>query len=262
MQTLIIGSDAADVIDISGPLRILGDLTVRNNSKMITLQSTSLTSVGGTFTMDDVTALSTLSFSVLTSAKKINWAGLPILGKLTFPQTISSADSVVISNTFIESLDGINLKKVSSMDINNNVRLTKFDTQVANISTLLNIAGNSEDLVVSLPNLIWANDMTFRDCKAVTTPSLSSVNASLNFISNHFTSYVAPNLTSVGNFGSRKGSFVFDSNNNLKNISFPAVTFIGGALTVTDNTDLDAITFAKLEQVGAAIDLTGNFSTT
>lgn len=262
LQSLTIGSEAGpEAIDISGPTRILGDLVVRNNSKMITLQSTSLASIAGTFNLNDVTALSTLSFSVLTSVKSIDWAGLPVLGSLTFPQTISSADSVVITNTFIESLNGINLKKVALLDINNNGRLTEFETQVANISQGLNIAGNSKNLIVSFPNLIWANNMTFRDVKGLKTPSLASINGSLIFVNNVFSEYIAPNLTSIGNFATSQGSFAFVGNNNLKNISFPLVTSIGGAFQVANNSALDSITMKALNRVGGAIDLSGNFST-
>ena len=261
LQTLIVGPAAGPEIDITGPKRILGDLILRNNSLLNTLKSSSLASIAGKFNLNDVTALSTLQFDVLTSVKSIDWAGLPFLISLTLPQTISTADSVVITNTNIESLDGINLKKVGLLDINNNGRLKKFDTQVANISQGVNIAGNSKSLIVSFPNLLWANNMTFRDVQGLTTPSLATVNGSLIFVNNGFSEYVAPNLTSVGNVGTSQGSFAFVGNNKLNNISFPAITSIGGAFQVANNSALQEITMKALERVGGAIDLSGNFTT-
>jgi len=225
------------------------------------LTSSSIKTITGKFNLTDVSSLSTLRFDVLTAVGSIAWSGLPLLGAITFPQSISKASSVVITNTFIEDLAGINLMSVDLLDINNNPRLTKFDTQVGNITQNLNIAGNNKGLVVSLPNLVWAANATFRDVKTLTTPSLSIVNGSIFFVDNGFTDYVAPNLTSIGNFGGHTGAFTFIGNNKLGNVSFPAITSIGGAFQIANNSDVQSISMKSLTQVGGAVDLSGNFTT-
>ncbi|KAG9244049.1 hypothetical protein BJ878DRAFT_87353 [Calycina marina] len=260
LKSLVITSGDAE-IDISGPTIITGDLTATNNSVMNSLTSTSLASIGGTFTLDGLTQLSTLQFDVLTTVDSIDWSGLPVLGSLTFSTGVSTASNVLITNTFISSLDGINLMTVDSIDINNNNRLVEIDTQITNISTSLNIASNNKALVVSLPNLSWANNMTFRDVYSLSTPSLATVNGSFFLIDNTFTNYTSANLTSVGNFATSQGSLAFVGNTALTTVSFANVNSVGGAFQVANNTAVATISMPELTQVGGAIDLSGNFTT-
>jgi len=74
-------------------------------------------------------------------------------------------------------------------------------------------------------------------------------------------SVLAPNLTSVGNFATGVGSLALVANGKLSNISFPALTSVGGANQIANNTALDAIAFPALKTVGGAIDFSGNFTT-
>jgi len=150
---------------------------------------------------------------------------------------------------------------VGSIDINNNNRLTKFDTQVANITSNANIASNGKNLAVTFPNLIWAGELVFRNVSTVSIPSLAAVNGSLIFDENYFTSISAPNLTSVGNTATGHGSLAFVANSALTNLTIPELTTVGGGLQVANNSALQAISFPVLITVGGAVDLTGNFST-
>ena len=211
--------------------------------------------------MFNLTLLSTLSMTELTSVNTIDWSALPALSLLTFPATVSQAESVTISNTFLSSLDGINLMTVQTLDVNNNNRLQTLSTQVANITSNLNIDANGQLLAVSLPNLIWAANMTLRNVSSVSIPSLATVNGSLGFYENYFTSVSAPNLTTVGNKGTLQGSLAFVANPSLANISMPLLQSIGGADQIANNSALDAINFPALSFVGGAIDFAGNFTT-
>jgi hypothetical protein len=228
---------------------------------LFTLGSSSLESIGGTFELTGLEQLSTLSFTALESVGDIKWTGLANLGSLTFPSTVSSAKSVVITNTFLRSLDGINLDKVETLDISNNRRLTSFSTQVSSISALINIASNSPDLVVELPNLIWAKEMTFRNVSSVSIPSLAVVNGSLGFYATYMEGLSAPNLTTVGNFGSAQGSLSFVANEAIGNITLPKLTSIGGAALIANNTILKSISMPALTQVAGAVDFSGVFTT-
>jgi len=208
-----------------------------------------------------LTLLSTFSFTELESVANISWISLPALSSLTLPAVISSAKDVLITNTFLSSLDGINLDTAKTLDINNNNRLKEFSTQVSNVTGAINIDSNGKLLEVSFPNLIWAANLTLRNVSSISIPSLAVVNGSLGFYENYFTSISAPNLTTVGSFGGRTGGLAIVANPTLANITIPALTSIGGAAQIANNSALGAISFAKLSTVGGAIDFTGNFST-
>jgi len=197
----------------------------------------------------------------LTSVGIISWTTLPTLSELTFPATVSEAKSVTISNTFLSTLDGINLNTVATLEIDNNNRLQTFSTQVANITSSVVINANGKNLDVSFPNLIWAANMSFRDISSLSIPSLAVVNGSFGLYESSIPSVMAPNLTAVGSTASNVGSFAIVSDTQLVNISLPLLKSIGGALQVANNSELATLAFPNLQYVGGAVSLTGNFST-
>jgi hypothetical protein len=206
-------------------------------------------------TLTSLTVLSTLSFPELTSVGSIDWTALPALQELTFTTGVSTADSVTISNTQLNTLDGINLDQVTTFDINNNNYLKTISTQVGNITGSLNIEANGKNLTVDFPNLEWAYNMTFRNCSNILLPSLSTVNGSLGFYENYMSIVSAPNLTSTG------GSLAFVANPDLTNISMPLLTTVGGGFQIANNSALMIINgFEELKTVAGALDFTGNFT--
>jgi hypothetical protein len=209
--------------------------------------------------MNNLTLLSTLSMPSLASVKTIAWTALPALPQLS--AAIKKATSVTISNTFLSTLDGINLDSVATLEIDNNNRLKTFSTQIANITSSVNINSNGNSLDVSFPNLIWAANMTFRNVSTVSIPSLAVVNGSLGFYGNYMSSIAAPNLTSVGSTANGQGSLAFVANAKLSNISMPLLKTVGGADQIANNTALYTISFPALTTVGGAIDFSGNFTT-
>jgi hypothetical protein len=259
--SVVVSSAASGVISIDGPQQITGDLTCENAGGLTSFGSTTIGSIGGAFTLTNLTLLSTLNMAALTSVKTIDWTALPALPGLTFGSTVSKATSVTISNTFLSTLDGINLGTVATLQIDNNNRLRTFSTQVANITSAVNINSNGNSLEVSFPNLIWAANMTLRNVSSISIPSLATVNGSLGFYGNYMTDIAAPNLTSVGSTATGQGSLAFVANGKLANISMPLLKSVGGADQIANNTDLDSISFPSLSVVGGAIDFSGNFST-
>ncbi|EDN94698.1 hypothetical protein SS1G_10572 [Sclerotinia sclerotiorum 1980 UF-70] len=258
---VLVSTAAAATIQIDGPQEIDGDLIVENNGAITSLSSTTISTITGTFGLSNLTLLSTLQFNALDTVGTINWAALPALSALTFTKSVRTASSVTITNTFLNSLDGINLNTVDTLNINNNNRLRTFSTQVGNVTTLLNIDSNGKNLDVALPNLIWAANITLRNVSSVSIPSLAVVNGSLGFYENYFTSVSAPNLTAVGNTANGQGGFAFVANPNLANITIPMLSTVGGAFQIANNSALGAINFPELTQVGGAIDFSGNFTT-
>jgi hypothetical protein len=207
--------------------------------------------------------MSTLSFTALTSAKNIKFSALQALSTFTFSATIRNATTVLITNTFLQNLNGINLASVASLDINNNNRLTNFDTQVTNITTSLTIDSNGQALKVSFPNLQTVGNATFRNASTVSIPSLSTVSGAIGFYGCNFESLSAPNLTSVGGTtqGANGGGIAIVANSKLSNLTLPLLKSVAGATQVANNTDLTEITMPSLQTVGGAIDFSGNFTT-
>jgi hypothetical protein len=239
---------------LSGVEKITGSLNCGGATNLTTLSAPSLSSIGKAFNLTDLTQLTTLSFPELTSVGSINWVTLPNLPTLSFG-SVTQADSVLISDTTLTSLTGISLTSVDNVDINNNKYLKEIDMQLGNVTTSLNIAFNSQNINVTFPELIWAFNLTFRDCGLVSMPLLESVNGSMGFINNTFTEFVGPNVTSIG------GSVSFVSNIDATNISLPLLTKIGGGFLIANNTKLTDIDgFKAVETVNGAVDWTGSFT--
>jgi len=127
-------------------------------------------------------------------------------------------------------------------------------TQVGNITQSLEFSSNGQDLNVEFPNLIWAANMTFRNCSTISMPSLAVINNTLGFYENYFENYTAPNLTSIG------GQLAFVANPSLSNVTMNSLTKVGG-LEIANNSALVKLDgFQGLKVVSGAIDVTGNYT--
>ncbi|KAI0134395.1 hypothetical protein BJ170DRAFT_197320 [Xylariales sp. AK1849] len=256
--SVLIDTVTDNTLDLGGKLTSIGgDLIALNNGGLISLSSSSLQTIGGAFQLHNVTLMSTLAFTALTSVDSIDWQTLNALSTLTFGNPgVTSAKSVIIADTFLSSLDGINVHSLDTMNINNNHKLTEFSTQLYNLSTLLNINANGNDLSVSMPNLEWAANMTISNVTEFSAQSLASINGSIRFDSNYFTSFSAPNLTEV-----QTGDLSFVSNSKVTNISMPLLEKVGGGFTIANNTALEELdSFPALKLVGGAVLLRGDFN--
>lgn len=258
--TVEIVSGAGSSIDLSGDLtKIGGDLIASNLGDLISFSSTSLESIGGAFTLKNDTKMSTLKFTSLNSVGSIDWATLSALSGFTYGDGdgITKGSSVIVADTFLSSLDGINIDELDTLNINNNHRLTDFTSKLESLTTLMNINANGEDLSISLPNLVWAANLTISNVTSFTAPSLATINGSIRFDSDYMETFSTPNLTEV-----QTGDLSFVSNSKLTNISCPLLTKVGGGFTIANNTALaDLNGFPLLAQVGGAVALRGSFET-
>ncbi|EHY55726.1 cell wall protein Ecm33 [Exophiala dermatitidis] len=253
---VIIDPSASGTLAINGVQQISGDLICNNATQLTAITSDQLNSIGGTFNLTGLTILSTLQFDSLTAVNKINWVGLPALQSLNFNQGVSKSNTVYISNTQLNNVDGIELTAVSSIDINNNPYLTTVNVNdLTNVTTALSFSANGRDLEISFPNLQDAANLTFRNVSKVDMPSLANVGGSMGFYSDSFETFSAPNLTKTG------GTLAFVDSPNLSNLSFPSLTQIGGGFLIANNTNLKAISgFPKLKTIVGALDFAGTFS--
>jgi hypothetical protein len=253
---VIIASTANAAIAINGVQQITGDLSCQNAGQLTELSADQLGTIGGRFLLENLTILSTLAFSSLNNVNEIYWQGLPALQGLNFPQGISQAQNMLISNTQLNTLAGIELETIGNIDIDNNPYLSTVNVnQITTITGTLNIAANYKNLVITFDNLQSANNMTFRNVSSVSMPSLYQVNGSLGFYSDTFQSFSAPNLTATG------GALAFVDSPNLSNISMPKLIEVGAGFLIANNTNLLSIDgFPKLQTIVGALDFAGTFN--
>ena len=254
--SVAIATSVADDIALGGNLKkIDGDLVVKSNSNIRRLGSTSLETISGKFTLNDVSQLAGLTFPALTEVSELTLLGLPNLRALQF--NLTKADKLDIENTKLQNLDGIDLEEVESIIIANNDDIDSIQMQVTNITSFIVLSFNNAMVNVSFPKLESANNISFRAIGSLNIPSLSKINSGSFglFESDNLESLSAPNLTTID------GALVIDNNKNLKNISFASLTDVGANLQIANNTNLHQLDgLPKLKNVGAALDMSGNFS--
>ena len=242
----------------SGCEVITGNLTVTDAIQLASLSFGSLQSIGG-FELGGLTVLSELSMPQITKVDQLNFTALPALQQLSFGGTgLTQANSILITNTGLSSLQGINnLQEVDFFNVNNNPSLQNISLQVTSIKNSLDIEANDgyvTGLQTSFPLLETAQNMTFRNCSSVSLPSLANVSEDLGFYGNTMQSFAAPNLTTCG-------GLIFVDNTELTNISLPMLTSINASYQIANNTQLKIINgFQKLSIIGGALDFNGNFT--
>lgn len=253
--SVAVATGTTDTLRIPSVRRITGDVIAENVAGIPSLEASDLEMIDGSFTLTNLTILSNLNMPRLTDVGRIIWEGLPNLPQLSFTSQVKTALSVSIQNTFLSSLEGINLETVESFVVANNGFLNEINLQLANVSDQFTLEANGPQLVVALPNLIWGNEMNFLNCSSVNIQSLETTNGSLGFYSNFFTEISAPNLTEVAN------SLSFVANSELSNITFPQLRSVGGGLLIANNSQLENINgFPALETIGGALDFNGQFN--
>ena len=243
---------------IDGVQVITGNLTVINAIMLSSLSFGDLKILGG-LELYGLTVLSELSFPQLGQVTTMNMTALPALQELSIGGNgISQAESILITNTGLSSLQGINnLQSVSTFNVNNNAALQNISLQVTSIKNSLDIEANDgfvSGLTTTFPLLETAQNMTFRNCSSVSLPSLANVTQDLGFYGNTMTSFAAPNLTTVG-------GLIFVDNTDLTNISIPGLVSVNGSYQIANNTMLKQINgFQKLSVIKGALDFNGNFT--
>jgi len=253
--SIAVATGATEDIALNGIKKITGDLVADGNANIRRLSADSLEQLEGAMTLNGLTRLVGVDFPKLKKVETIKWSALPNLQTIGFTAEVTEADTVQIENTALRSLKGINIEKVDTLFIANNGQITEVNMQLGNVSDALTFANNNNALAITLPNLIWATNLTFRFVGSLKMPSLESTNGSLGLYNNGFESFSAPNLTTVGE------ALAIVANDQVSNISFPLLTKINDNLQIANNTNLTDIDgFPLLKSIGGAFDISGNMS--
>jgi len=199
--------------------------------------------------------LTSLSMPKLTSVGDLSLAGLPNLSQLGFDKNVAQCKTLNIQNTFLSSLNGINLQNVNSIYIANNRMLQSLSFQVTSVPQSIILLANGDQFQVNFPNLETASNITFRSCKSVTIPSLKNVTGNLGFYENGFGTLDCANLTSVGQ------TLAINANPSLTEIDMPNLKTIGGGFQIQNNTQLNNASFPAIQTIGGAFDFYGGFNT-
>lgn len=253
---LVIDKSVAGEVVITGPEEITGDFIVNDATKIISLSSSSITTIGGKLELDSLEALQTLQMDSLTDVGGLSFITLPRLGTLVFgTKGVTKIGSIRISDTYLSDLSGLSVATVESFQIDNNRKITSYNSDLVNVTKQLLIFDNGNNMDITMNKLELAAEIQISNAKNFEVPALERVTKSLKFTSNpELKSLSFPNLTKVDE------SIAFVDMNKLTNISFPVLETIGGGLTIQNNTKLLAINdLPKLETVGGAISLRGNF---
>ncbi|KAJ6108054.1 hypothetical protein N7523_009377 [Penicillium sp. IBT 18751x] len=250
-----IKSSFSGTLTLNGIQKISGSLTGSNCTALTGIIAPSLVTITDSFTLNEATLVTELSFAELTTVGAINWEALPALQSLTFPSGVTDAGDVVITNTGLTSLNGISLETVGKFQITDNTNLRTINiNNLKNATDLVNFAGNWNKLEIEFPNLASAYNMTFRNISSVSMPSLEKLKGQLGFWGTEFKSFSAPNLTTTADL-------TFNDNSALTNISMPVLKTVKGGFVVTRNDKLADIDLPELETVTGAIDFSGTFDT-
>lgn len=243
-----------ETANINGVQSIQGSLIARNITTLQTLNAPSLTNISDGLTLNILESLTSLSMPLLEDVGEISFVTLNALNRLSFSKGISKAKSLVVSDTTLTSLQGINLKTVDTLNINNNRFLNNLNFDLQYVSEILDFSSTANKVAISFPVLQWANNITIRDATSVSLPNVSTINSTLSFTNNSVETISLPKLKEVG------GSLALVSNSQLTKVSFPKLHEIGGAFQVANNTNLISIMgFPNLTSVGGAIDFIGDF---
>jgi hypothetical protein len=255
--SVLIGDEAGPTISLDGLTEIGGDLIAENNQVITDLSSDNLRSIGGSFRLHNLINLVNLEFPSLGSANDVDFATLTKLARIGFGSDgITEAETVIIADTTIDSIDGINVQSLQSLNLNNNRRLTRYTSSMRSLSDTFIVNNNGLNFTMELPNLRWIANMTVGNVTSFSAPSLATVNGSLYFDSNRFSSFSLPNLTEV-----ESGDISFVSNSDLTNLTFPLLERVGGGVTIANNTELETIDgFPELTEIGGAIAFRGSFT--
>lgn len=246
---------SAGVLSINGIEEISGSLTAKNLSTLNSLTAPVLTSVGKDLDLEVLNGLTTLSFPALQAVGNLKWITMPNLDVMQLNQGVNNATSVIISDTSIRELSGINVQEVGEVNINNNRFLKNIALGLKHVTESLQISDNAPGLEAEFLQLQWARNISFRGVSKADMPNLTHVNSSIGYVNNTISNISLPQLTTVG------GGIFFVSNSELTSLSVPKLKNIGGGFQVANNTKLRRVDgFPKVESVAGAIEMLGNFS--
>jgi len=171
--SVALSTSGSGVISIDGIQEITENLVAESVAEIVTLGSQDLRRIDGNLTLFNLSVLSTLSFPSLTAVNTIDLNAIPDVASFTFTSGLSSVSNVLIKNTFLSSLNGINLINADNVQIISNNHLADITLPLQTAKTGIQISGNGGSAGVNLPQLTSSGSIFLGNVSSVSMPSLS-----------------------------------------------------------------------------------------
>ena len=200
--------------------------------------------------------LETIRIENLTTVDQMRLVSLPTLQTLELGQELSEAKNVLIWDTGLQDLAGLQPIVVSALTITNNLGLQQIRMdRLRNVTDVLFIQANAWNVELDLPALERASNLKLWNVSSLHVPALTQVEDSFACYGSYLESLLVPNLTAVG------GVLALVDNIGLSMFEFPVLKAIGSGILLSNNSQLGAITFDDLTVVHGDMNLTGAFNT-
>ncbi|KAI8386818.1 hypothetical protein BD560DRAFT_321307, partial [Blakeslea trispora] len=242
---------------MAGVQEVVGEVIVSGNAALQSFSAPDLKKVDGSVRIENHTFLNKLELPQLTEVKTLWLSVLPALENINFPAGLTKANIVRIEDTRAPKIDGFKPDRLESFTLTSNKLIKTFDfNSVKEVNGDMLILGNSPDLDFQASQLTIINKASFSNMDKLSLPALNQVRSDISIQENYFTSL---NMDSVERIG---GTVAIANNDKLTETSFKNLGQVTGALSIGNNTQLNAIDgFPKLSEVHGTIDLAGGFNT-
>ncbi|KAI8090125.1 uncharacterized protein B0P05DRAFT_464170 [Gilbertella persicaria] len=241
---------------MEGVQELVGDLIITNNGALQSFTAPDLRKVDGTVRIENHTFLNKLDLPQLTEANAISLFVLPALEVIQFPAGLSKVNTMRIEDTHAPKVDGFKPETIESFTLTGNKLIKAFDfNSVKQVTGDLLIIGNSADLDFQATQLTSLNKAAFFNMDKLDLPALTQVRSDISFHENNFASL---NMDAIEHIG---GTVTIANNEKLTETSFKNLNRVVGALSIGNNTQLNAIDgFPKLTEIHGMVDLAGGFN--
>lgn len=158
---LVIATSAAQSIALDGIELIKGSLICDNASNLTNLSSNSISRIGASMTLRNLTELSTLSFPQLEFIGAIDWYGLFSLEEPDFTSGVNSVASMTVGNSFLAGLGNVQMSFSARLKIYQNHRLQVISMEMEVVSNL-SVYDNDNLTTIRLGNPRYAENINLR----------------------------------------------------------------------------------------------------
>ena len=251
---IVINGDAFGSVELTGLQQLYGDLAIRNVTKAQTINAPTLQLVSGDFEVNACTVLSNLNLAQLTTVGTLELNALPALESTGLSAGLTSAESIIVSDTGLNHLTGINVYQLKVFNVNNNNDIDSIDSGLQEVTDTIDISYNAEKVDVNLDQLTSAKNIVLQQVNSFHAPNLTVANGSISVTSSSLEKLELAQLKSIGN------ALALNKNEDLEELDFPKLTTIGGALQISDNDHLKSLeAFKNITSIGGTVNINGSF---
>ena len=144
---------AGHILLLDGIEKIAGNLVCQNAGQLTAFLANDLTAVNGVFGLNNLTILSSLNFPRLVFVNEFEFISLPAIRVLNFTAGVTT-NTVIVSNTQLNNLDGLEIVSVDVFNVNNNPYMSSITIPFQSVNHAVDIAANARDCVASFPDRI------------------------------------------------------------------------------------------------------------